>query len=59
LEGFVGRDGYTATEDYAAARQLFEEMREDGLKELSGLEREEFEEETRQWAEQGGDDEGR
>lgn len=42
LEGFVGRDGYTANEDYERGRTFFQELLEEGLPHLSRSEQEEF-----------------
>jgi hypothetical protein len=49
LEGFVARDGWTSTERYEEALELFAELRDDGLKQFTGQEREDFEKQTR-WA---------
>ena len=50
LAGLVSRDGWTSNETYVQAREMFAELREEGLKNLSGEERMDFEAQTR-WAE--------
>lgn len=42
LEGIVSRDGWTTNEGYENAVSLFVELRESGLKNVVGKEREEF-----------------
>lgn len=49
LEGFVSRDGRTSNNNYEAALEIFAELREEGLKDMTGEDREEFEKGTR-WA---------
>jgi hypothetical protein len=49
LEEFAHRDGWTLTEDYEQVREMFAQLREKGLEEMSGEERVAFEEVTR-WA---------
>jgi hypothetical protein len=49
LEGFVHRDGWTSNENYGQALEMFAQLREQGLQNLSGEERATFEESTR-WA---------
>ncbi|TVY47711.1 Altered inheritance of mitochondria protein, mitochondrial [Lachnellula occidentalis] len=49
LAGFVSRDGWTSNETYDQALEMFAELREEGLKNLSGRERVDFEAQTR-WA---------
>ena len=49
LEGFVARDGWTLHEMYKDALDMFAGLREEGLKQMSGKEREEFEKQTK-WA---------
>jgi hypothetical protein len=51
LEGLVNRDGWTSNETYEEAREIFAQLREQGLLSLGGEERDEFEKSTR-WAEQ-------
>jgi len=50
LAGFVSRDGWTSSETYDQAIEMFADLREEGLKTLTGKERAEFEAQTR-WAE--------
>ncbi|TVY26231.1 Altered inheritance of mitochondria protein, mitochondrial [Lachnellula hyalina] len=50
LAGLVGRDGWTSNETYDQALEMFAELREEGLKNLTGKERVDFEAQTR-WAE--------
>ncbi len=50
LAGFVSRDGWTSNETYDQALEMFAELREEGLKNLTGKERVDFEAQTR-WAE--------
>ncbi|KAJ8070008.1 hypothetical protein OCU04_000411 [Sclerotinia nivalis] len=50
LAGFVSRDGWTSNETYDQALEMFAELREEGLKNLTGKERADFEAQTR-WAE--------
>lgn len=45
----VSDEGYTATEDFGRAFELFRRLREEGLTGLHGEERERFEKHTR-WA---------
>lgn len=49
LEGIAHRDGWTSTEGYEHAFEIFAQLREAGLKSLEGGELDEFERETR-WA---------
>lgn len=49
LEGFVARDGWTSNETYKEALEMFAELREKGLNQMTGEERKDFEERTR-WA---------
>ena len=49
LEGFVARDGWTSTERYDEALEMFAKLREQGLAQMVGEEREIFEKQTR-WA---------
>ncbi|EAW24094.1 uncharacterized protein NFIA_036660 [Aspergillus fischeri NRRL 181] len=49
LRGFVERDGWTSNEDYERALETFAELRELGLRDLTGDERLHFEKQTR-WA---------
>jgi hypothetical protein len=49
LQGFVHRDGWTSNENYEQALDIFAQLREQGLKSLTGEEREAFEKSTR-WA---------
>ncbi|KAF2851214.1 hypothetical protein T440DRAFT_395295 [Plenodomus tracheiphilus IPT5] len=49
LEGFVQRDGWTLNENYERALEMFAHLREQGLLDLSGKERDDFEKSTR-WA---------
>ncbi|ETI26769.1 hypothetical protein G647_10214 [Cladophialophora carrionii CBS 160.54] len=49
LEHLVHRDGWTSNETYDQALELFAELREQGLQNLSGEERRAFEQQTR-WA---------
>lgn len=49
LEGFVARDGWTSNETYEEALKMFAGLREDGLKQMTGEERNDFEKRTR-WA---------
>lgn len=46
----VSRDGWTSNETYGQALEMFAELREEGLKSLTGVERVRFEAQTR-WAE--------
>ena len=48
--GLVSRDGWTSNETYDQALEMFIELREEGLKNLTGEERVTFEAQTR-WAE--------
>ncbi|MCJ1357536.1 MAG: Phosphotransferase enzyme [Icmadophila ericetorum] len=50
LAGLVSRDGWTSNETYDQALEMFAELREEGLKKLTGKERVDFEAQTR-WAE--------
>jgi hypothetical protein len=47
LDGFVSRDGWTSLENYEKAKAFVEELREEGLKQLSGQELAEFEASSR------------
>lgn len=49
VSSLVARDGWTSLDNYAQARLLFTELRDNGLKTLEGEERDAFERETR-WA---------
>lgn len=49
LEGLVHRDGWTSNENYEQVFELFAQLREQGLANLSGEERIAFEKQTR-WA---------
>ena len=47
ISDFVSRDGFVSNEDYNRAIDTFAELRKEGLRTLSGIEREEFELATR------------
>jgi hypothetical protein len=47
LDGLVSRDGWTSLENFEKAKAFFEELREEGLKQLSGQELAEFEASSR------------
>lgn len=49
LQGFVHRDGWTSIGGYERALEMFSQSREQGLQSLTGVERSDFEENTR-WA---------
>ena len=49
IAGVVSRDGWVSQEDYDQAFDMFADLREEGLTNLEGKEREEFEASTR-WA---------
>ena len=49
LEGFVARDGWTSNESYEEALEMFASLRAEGLKQMTGEEREDFERRTT-WA---------
>lgn len=49
LETFVHQDGWTSNERYEQAFEIFAQLREQGLQDLTGKERTQFEEQTR-WA---------
>ncbi|KAH8648313.1 phosphotransferase enzyme family protein [Tricladium varicosporioides] len=49
LEGFVARDGWTSNETFKEAHEMFAGLREEGLKQMTGEERKDFEKRTR-WA---------
>ncbi|OBT78357.1 hypothetical protein VF21_02169 [Pseudogymnoascus sp. 05NY08] len=49
LEGFVSRAGWTSNETYEEALNMFAGLREEGLKQMTGDERSDFEKRTR-WA---------
>ncbi len=49
LEGFVSRDGWTSNETYKEALEMFAGLREEGLKQMTGEEKDVFEKQTR-WA---------
>lgn len=49
LESLVHRDGWTSNENYNQALEIFTQLREAGLKNLTGEELREFEQQTR-WA---------
>ncbi|CZS93857.1 probable FMP29 Found in Mitochondrial Proteome [Rhynchosporium graminicola] len=53
IAGFVSRDGWTSNETYDQALEMFAQLREEGLKTLTGEERVKFEAQTR-WAEKKG-----
>ena len=53
LEGFVARDGWTSHETYKDALDMFAGLREEGLKQMTGKERVEFEKQTK-WAVRSG-----
>jgi len=55
LEGFVSRDGWTSLENYHDALRFFEELRENGLEQLSGADLVDFELRSR-WADRGADE---
>ena len=46
LEGLVHRDGWTSKENYNQALQVFAQLREEGLQNLTGEELREFEQQT-------------
>ncbi|MCJ1478981.1 Phosphotransferase enzyme [Lambiella insularis] len=50
LAGLVSRDGWTSNATYDQALEMFTELREEGLRNLTGKERMDFEAQTR-WAE--------
>ncbi|KAH7370626.1 kinase-like domain-containing protein [Rhexocercosporidium sp. MPI-PUGE-AT-0058] len=50
IAGFVSRDGWTSNETYDQALEMFAELREEGLKNITGKQRVDFEAQTR-WAE--------
>jgi membrane-bound lytic murein transglycosylase B len=50
IAGFVSRDGWTHNDTYDQALEMFADLREEGLKNLTGKEREDFEAQTK-WAE--------
>lgn len=50
ISGLISRDGWTANETYDQALELFADLRVEGLKNLEGKERDDFEAQTR-WAE--------
>ncbi|KAH7381813.1 kinase-like domain-containing protein [Cadophora sp. MPI-SDFR-AT-0126] len=54
LAGLVNRDGWTSNATYDQALEMFAELREEGLKNLTGKERVDFEAQTR-WAERKAD----
>jgi pentatricopeptide repeat protein len=47
LDGFVNRDGCTSLENYERAKAMFDELREEGLKQFTGQELADFEEQSR------------
>lgn len=47
IKGFVERDGWTSNETYEIALDMFARIQEDGLKQLTGEERDDFEKRTR------------
>lgn len=49
LQGFVARDGWTENGMYEKAREMLAGLREEGLKQMTGEERDDFEKRTR-WA---------
>ena len=49
LKGFVARDGWTSNETYEKALKMVAGLREEGLKQMTGEERNDFEKRTR-WA---------
>ncbi|KAL5330751.1 hypothetical protein ACEPPN_000272 [Leptodophora sp. 'Broadleaf-Isolate-01'] len=54
LEGFIARDGWTSNERYEEALEMFASIREEGLKQLTGEERLDFEKQSR-WAQRSAD----
>lgn len=54
LEGFIARDGWTSNERYEEALEMFAGIREEGLKQLTGEERLDFEKQSR-WAQRSAD----
>ena len=54
LEGFIARDGWTSNERYEEALEMFASIREEGLKQLTGKERSDFEKQSR-WAQRSAD----
>jgi hypothetical protein len=46
VEGLVKRDGWTHHDTFDAALALFSDLRETGLRQMGGKEREDFEKET-------------
>ncbi|PVH75331.1 hypothetical protein DL98DRAFT_551674 [Cadophora sp. DSE1049] len=54
LEGFIARDGWTSNERYEEALEMFASIREEGLKQLTGKERSDFEKHSR-WAQRSAD----
>lgn len=50
IAGFVSRDGWISNETYDQALEMFAELREEGLTNLTGKERVDFEAQTK-WAE--------
>jgi len=50
VAGLISRDGWTFNNTYDQALEMFAELREEGLKSLTGKERQNFEVQTR-WAE--------
>lgn len=57
LEGFVARDGWTSNETYEEALGMFAGLREEGLKQMTGEERDDFERRTR-WASKADNENG-
>ncbi|KAL2067763.1 hypothetical protein VTL71DRAFT_15859 [Oculimacula yallundae] len=54
VEGFIARDGWTSNERYEEALKMFANIREAGLKQLTGEERSDFEKQSR-WAQRSAD----
>lgn len=50
MTGLIDREGWTSNETYAEASELFSKLRQRCLENMTGIEREHFEAETR-WAE--------
>ncbi|XMA20109.1 hypothetical protein WAI453_012900 [Rhynchosporium graminicola] len=54
MEGFIARDGWVSNERYEEALDLFANLQEEHLKQLTGEERSDFEKQSR-WAERNVD----
>ena len=50
MTGLIDREGWTSNETYAEASEIFSNLRQRGLEDMTGVEREHFEAETG-WAE--------